>query len=169
MIFPLLLASTAIEQPVELPMIWNVMMHMWHHYDVSVHGTSLYRPISKIPQCIRQISHNVPICAHVHISFTKWDIVGYRTGALWALYHRSLRTVPSERKRNWLMKWPRGIIKYPGGGHLFSEVGWEAPQFWPPFFKALGKNIEFWPPFSGNIEFWPRVPREKNRISTPIF
>ena len=30
------------------------------------------------------------MCTHVHISFNKRCIVGYRTGALWALYDRSI-------------------------------------------------------------------------------
>ena len=42
--------------------------------------------ISQIPQCIIQISHKAPLCnRNVHISVTKWSIVGYRTSALWGL------------------------------------------------------------------------------------
>ena len=44
--------------------------------------------ISQILQCMRQISHNPSFChryvhRHVHISVTKWCIVGYGSGALW--------------------------------------------------------------------------------------
>ena len=50
-----------------------------------------YLPISQIPQCIRQVSHNAPfiteMCTCVHISVTKWCIVGYGTGALWDLWN----------------------------------------------------------------------------------
>ena len=35
------------------------------------------RPVSQIPLCIRHISHNAPFCnRNVHISVTKWCIVG---------------------------------------------------------------------------------------------
>ena len=47
------------------------------------------RSISPIPQCFRQITHNVPflteMCTRVHIFATKWCIVGNRTCALWNL------------------------------------------------------------------------------------
>ena len=74
------------------------------------------RPISQIPQCTGHISHNAPfitetctshnalvtypkmhrphfeteMCTHVHISVTKWCIVGYVTSALWNLCNRSI-------------------------------------------------------------------------------
>ena len=53
-------------------------------------------PYKKIPEWIRQISHNAPInfvteiCTHVHISATTWCIVEYATGALWDLCNRSI-------------------------------------------------------------------------------
>ena len=45
-------------------------------------------PISQIPQCIRHVSHSVQ--KYVHMSVTKWGIVGYGTGALWNLCNRSM-------------------------------------------------------------------------------
>ena len=46
-------------------------------------------PISQIPQCASPISHNASFCnRNVHISVTKWCIVGYRTGAPWDLHNR---------------------------------------------------------------------------------
>ena len=49
------------------------------------------RFISQIPQCIRQISHNAPLCnRNVHISVTKWCIVGREDGALWDKWDRSI-------------------------------------------------------------------------------
>ena len=46
------------------------------------------RPVAKIPQCTSPVSHNVPFCnrnVHVHISVTKWCIVGYVSNALWEM------------------------------------------------------------------------------------
>ena len=43
-------------------------------------------------QCIRQISHNEPLCFEQkcpRISVRKWCIVGYGTGTLWHLWHGS--------------------------------------------------------------------------------
>ena len=41
------------------------------------------------------------MCTHVHISVTKWCIVGYRTGALWDLHNRSI----SSPKLTIIMGW----------------------------------------------------------------
>ena len=42
----------------------------------------LKRPISQIPQCSSPISHNASFCnRNVHISVTKWCIMGYGTDA----------------------------------------------------------------------------------------
>ena len=50
------------------------------------------RPISQIPQCIGAVSHNAPFCnRNVHISVTKWCIVGYLFDALWDLWDGSIR------------------------------------------------------------------------------
>ena len=52
---------------------------------------ALNRPSSQIPQCIRQISHDVPFHnRNVHLSVTKWCIVEYRAGVLWDLCNRSI-------------------------------------------------------------------------------
>ena len=54
-------------------------------YSVLLEPMLTNRPISQIPQCIRQISKNAPFCnrnVHVHISVTKCCIVGYGTDAL---------------------------------------------------------------------------------------
>ena len=57
-------------------------------FSVSLHSLNACRTISQIPQCIRQISFNAPfcnrnvhhfvteMCTNVHISVTKWCIVG---------------------------------------------------------------------------------------------
>ena len=50
--------------------------------------------ISQIQKCFIQISHNAPfvaeICTHVHISVTKWCIVGHDTNASCGLHNRSI-------------------------------------------------------------------------------
>ena len=44
-------------------------------------------PQFQIPQCIWMISHNESFCnRNVHISVTKWCIVGYGTGVWWGLW-----------------------------------------------------------------------------------
>ena len=49
------------------------------------------RLISQIPQCISPISHNATLCnRNVHISVTKWCIVGYFSDALWDLWDGSI-------------------------------------------------------------------------------
>ena len=52
------------------------------------------RPISQIPECICAIPtmhHFVTeMCTCVHISVTKWCIVGYLSGALWDLWDGSI-------------------------------------------------------------------------------
>ena len=61
--------------------LWSIFSRIW----------TIGYPISQIPLCIWQISHNAPFCnRNVHISVTKWCIVGYGTGALWDLYNRSI-------------------------------------------------------------------------------
>ena len=52
------------------------------------------RPISQITQCIRQnptMHHFVTeMCTRVHISVTKWCILGYGTDAFWDLWDGSV-------------------------------------------------------------------------------
>ena len=51
------------------------------------------RPISQIPECICAISHNATFCnRNVHISVTKWCIMGYVCDALWDLWDGSIDT-----------------------------------------------------------------------------
>ena len=64
------------------------------------HETALYRQISQIPQCIRQISHNAPfcnrnvhLCAHfcykvVHYGIWDWCIVGL---CIWSIMYQEVR------------------------------------------------------------------------------
>ena len=59
----------------------NVVYKRWPFFHAAIN-----RPISQIPQCIKQLSHNAPFCNIVHISVTKWCIVGYGTDALWDLW-----------------------------------------------------------------------------------
>ena len=48
-------------------------------------------PAAQIPQCTSPISHSAPICnRNVHISVTKWCIVGYLAIALWDLWGGSI-------------------------------------------------------------------------------
>ena len=49
------------------------------------------RPISRIPECIRHISHNAPFCNSV----TKWCIAGYGTDASWDLWDGSIAITTS--------------------------------------------------------------------------
>ena len=59
---------------------------------------------SHIPQYINPISHNTPFCnRNVHISVTKWCIVGCLSDALWDLLDGSIG-------------WP------PGGGGVLGQV-----------------------------------------------
>ena len=49
------------------------------------------RAVSQIPQCTSPILHNAPFCnRNVHISVTKWCIVGYLSNALWDLWDGSI-------------------------------------------------------------------------------
>ena len=75
-------------------------IHIWYH-DHSTDVTVVNRPISQIPQCIRQISHNV------HISVTKCCIVGYGTDAFWDLWDGSINCssmTPVKYRRDLLNK-----------------------------------------------------------------
>ena len=60
---------------------------MWPSYPYSsrlFHWHWGNRPISQIPESICAISHNATFCnRNVHISVTKWCIVGYVFDALW--------------------------------------------------------------------------------------
>ena len=87
---------------------------------------------------MHQISHITPfvaeMCTHVHISVTKWCIVGYETGALWDLYNRFIEMVqiiekhPDRRQEpvyfmwsvsSLLMTWPH------------QEPGYHQTWYWP--------------------------------------
>ena len=52
------------------------------------------RPISQIPECICVISHSATfcnrMCTYVHISVTKWCIVGYLSDAMWDVWDGSI-------------------------------------------------------------------------------
>ena len=66
-----------------------------------------YRPISQIPECICAISHNITFYnRNVHISVTKWCIVGYSSDALWDLWHGSIG--PSACLAPWHLQSPCG-------------------------------------------------------------
>ena len=54
------------------------------------------RPISQIPLCIRQISHNASFSNwNMHTSARKWCIAGCGTGTLWELCDRSIHNIYS--------------------------------------------------------------------------
>ena len=58
-----------------------------------IYIASANRPISQIPRCTKVISHNAWFCSrnlHVRISVTKWCILRYAAGALWALCDRPI-------------------------------------------------------------------------------
>ena len=56
---------------------------------VNIVEYSSNRPISQVPQCIDQISHNAPFCnINVH---TKSCIVWCGTSVLWDLHNGSIR------------------------------------------------------------------------------
>ena len=66
----------------------DAMTRAKYRSDFGTCKNTLYLPL---PQCTRQISHNAAFCnRNVHISVTKWCIVGYGTGALWDLCNRSV-------------------------------------------------------------------------------
>ena len=51
------------------------------------------RPISQIPQCTSPIYHNAQFCnRNVHISVTKWCVMGYLSDAFWDLWDGSIRS-----------------------------------------------------------------------------
>ena len=57
--------------------------------------------VIEIPQCSCPISNNVPFCdRNVHISVTKWDIVGYLCNALWDLWDWSTKSNTTKMKWN---------------------------------------------------------------------
>ena len=75
------------------------------HYRKSAEGCSsqnhnkwsvfshVYRSIAQVQQYTWQISNNAPFCnRNVHISVTKWCVVGYGTSTLWDLWNRSIVT-----------------------------------------------------------------------------
>ena len=67
--------------------IWTPMSSVLKKAD----KLNLSLSLSQTPQCIRQIFHNAPLFNRiVHISVTKWCIVGYGTGALWDLWGWSI-------------------------------------------------------------------------------
>ena len=56
-------------------------------------GSWLAGSCAQIPQCTYPISHNISLLnRNVHIFVTKWCIVGYWTGALWALQEWSIKS-----------------------------------------------------------------------------
>ena len=70
---------------------WQHRAITWPNVDLS--SVRSNRLISQIPRCIRQLSHNATfcnMCTRVHISVTKWCIVGYGTASLWDLCNRSM-------------------------------------------------------------------------------
>ena len=72
-------------------------LHFDSNFSEMCSWVSIYnRPISQILECICAISHNAPFCnRNVHISVTKWYIVGYGTDAFWDLWDGSI-------SHNWL-------------------------------------------------------------------
>ena len=67
--------STWFQHEIGRYIIWQDQLHQ---YLILCHPN---KPISQIPQCIRQIYAGFN--KNVHISVTKKHIVGYRTSALW--------------------------------------------------------------------------------------
>ena len=77
------------------------------------------RPMSQIPQCIRQIWRQnfvTEISARVHISVTKWCIMGYGFDALWDLCHRSIAKVKLMMRR-----WHGQVF------HIIELLYWQPP------------------------------------------
>ena len=49
------------------------------------------KPLAQIPWCTSLVSHNAPFCnRNVHLSVTKWCIIGYLSSALWDLWDGSI-------------------------------------------------------------------------------
>ena len=73
--------------------MWNTCQGLLHEkYSTIIHN----RPISQIPECICAISHNATFCnRNVHISVTKWCIMGYLCDALWDLWDGSIGPITS--------------------------------------------------------------------------
>ena len=75
--------------------IWRYLTHMQILDSLRVPLSTiltpiLNRPISQIQQCVSPISHNEPFCnRNVHLSVTKWCIVGYMSDAFWDLWDGS--------------------------------------------------------------------------------
>ena len=89
------------------------------------------RSISQVSQCIRQMSHNAPFCnRNVHISVTKWCIVGYGTGALWDLCDRSIHPIsgPQGQYMGCLLweSWPLWAIQRKLT-HIVMGLCWKIP------------------------------------------
>ena len=100
----------------------------------------------------------------------------------WITIKHSLKFVPKGLINNipalvQIMAWRRPgdkplsepmLVSFPGGAPL--QWSWlVGSAVLTPLFQGTGKKYRILTPFWGNIEFWPRVPREKNRILTPIF
>ena len=49
------------------------------------------RPVAQTPQCTSPISHDALLCyKNVHVSATRWCIMGYLSDALWDLQDGSI-------------------------------------------------------------------------------
>ena len=82
----------------------------WHFNNTLTHWPLGYvaaiNPSHKYPKATGKyptMHHFVTeMCTCVHISVTKWCIVGYETGALWDLHNRSISNVKTQNAELWL-------------------------------------------------------------------
>ena len=68
------------------------------NFSIRYNIRAINKPISQTPQYLWQVSPNAPfydinVHIYVHISVTKWCILGYETVALWNLCNRSITYV----------------------------------------------------------------------------
>ena len=81
-----------------------------------------------------QKSHNAPnknppmhhfvtkMCTHVHISLTKWCILGCRTGAFWDLWDWSKFGAKWATSHYLRQKWPCSLLHIPSGIILLTHL-----------------------------------------------
>ena len=79
------LYEEVVQQTIEFPVIEDAMTSIWHQCKDKDSSNIPISQTHNIPQ-YPTMQHSVAeMCTHVHLSTTKWCIVGYMTSALWDL------------------------------------------------------------------------------------
>ena len=141
-----------LQQTVELPVIWDVVSPMWRngcvnrisllldwlcHMLVS-QRTDVNRPISQIPQCIRDTSHNAPFFnrsmkMHLKMSSGKWRS--------FCLENRAFADCNSSLNSPMALKWCTKLVV--------------VQKRWPIVFRGYSSNFKV--TRDKNRRFWPEL------------